>query len=447
MNNYSNATLEMLPNKVAFQRRIVLTLSSAQLLSGIGNGAGLAIGSLMAVELTGSNAFAGAATFAISVAGAVSALPLAGLAVRRGRRIALSTGILLAALGAVLMMFAPVAQSFALLLLGAALLGVGNAANLQARFAATDLADDATRGRDLGLVVWAITIGAVAGPNLIGPGARLGALFGLPPMSGPFIFSVIGMLLAVLVLNIGLRPDPIAVSQRYAELADDANGTPGAPTPAGSPRPRGSLVTGLHAVRQSPGASLGIATIAVSHLVMVGVMSMTPVHLKDMAATPGHAMHADSGDILVIVGFVISLHIAGMYAFSPFIGALADKLGKIRMMLTGQVVLAIAVLVSGLGADSRTAVTIGLVLLGIGWSMGTVAGSAYLAGRVVREKRVQVQGVSDTMMGAAGAIGAAGAGPLLAALGYAGLGYAALVLVVAVAIACIRALVTERRAA
>ncbi|MGP5162524.1 MFS transporter [Arthrobacter rhombi] len=135
------------------QRRVVLCLSLAQLFSGLGNGSALALGSLMAVDLTGSNAYAGATTMAISVAGALTALPLAGLAIRRGRRVALSAGMLIAAVGALGMLLTPILESFPLLLVSAALLGVGNAANLQARFAATDLAEPATRGRDLGLVV------------------------------------------------------------------------------------------------------------------------------------------------------------------------------------------------------------------------------------------------------------------------------------------------------
>ena len=419
---------------------MVLTLSASQLLSGVGNGAGLAIGSLMAVELTGSNAFAGASTTAISVAGAVSALPLAALAVRRGRRVALSLGYALAGIGAVLMMLAPVARSFPVLLLGAALLGVGSAANLQARFAATDLADDATRGRDLGLVVWSITVGAVAGPNLIGPGSALGATMGLPPMSGPFLFSLAGMVLAIAILNIGLRPDPIFLARGLEEAAGHR---PAAPHSAPG-RKRGSLATGLSAARRSPGALLGISVVVTAHLVMVGIMSMTPVHLKDLAATPGHAMHHGGGDILVVIGFTISLHIAGMYALSPLIGALADRMGRIRMMLASQGMLVAAVLVCGLGADSQGAVTTGLVLLGLGWSMGTVSGSAFLAERVPRERRVLVQGVSDTLMGAAGALGAAGSGLLLAWLGFAGLGYLCLAFILAVTVFCLRELATQR---
>ena len=161
-------------------------------------------------------------------------------------------------------------------------------------------------------------------------------------MSGPFLFSLAGMLLAILVLNIGLRPDPIDLARAW----DEADGVP----PHRVGHRAGAAARwppGLAAVRASPGATLGIATIVVAHLVMVGVMSMTPVHLKDLAATPGHAMHGGTADILVVIGFVISLHIAGMYALSPFIGALADRIGQPRMMLAGQGMLVAAVLVGG----------------------------------------------------------------------------------------------------
>lgn len=437
MSEPSDAVLGRLPERKALQRRVVLSLSIAQLFSGVGNGAGLALGSLLAVELTGSDAFAGAATTAISVAGALAAMPLAGLAMRRGRRIALSTGVALAALGAIGMVLAPVLGSFPLLLVAAALLGVGTAANLQARFAATDLADEATRGRDVGLVVWAITIGAVGGPNLIGPGAALGAALGLPELSGPFLFSLAGMLVALAVLNVGLRPDPLHVL-RSASRAVDAvkKSRPGRP----------SVREGLAALRDYPAARLGIAALVGAHLVMVAVMSMTPVHLKNLAAgeAAAHAGHVAGGgdavtaDVLVVIGFTISLHIAGMYALSPLVGLLADRWGRPRTMLLAQGVFAASLLTSALGRENRVAVAVGLVLLGLGWSMATVSGSAFVSETVPGELRVLVQGAADTLMGAAGAVGAALSGLVLAWVGFAGLNYAAMAVAAIVGVWCLR---------
>ncbi|WP_261623282.1 MFS transporter [Nesterenkonia marinintestina] len=408
----------------AHQRRVVLTLSLSQLLSGIGNGASLAVGSLLAVELTGSEAWGGATTTAISVAGALSALPLARLALRRGRRTALSGAYVLAAVGSLGMILAPVLGSFLVLLAAAALIGLGNAANLQARFAATDLAEERHRGRDLGLVVWAVTVGAVAGPNLIGPGASLAARLGLPETSGPFLFSLAGMVGAVLVLQIGLRPDPLILAGAHAG---------GASAPS---RPR--LVDGIRAAVGVPAAALGITVVVASHGVMVAVMSMTPVHLARAAGhgaahQPGGHHHADT-DTLVLIGLVISLHIAGMFALSPLMGMLSDRWGRLRTMLASQGVLAGAVVLGAAGAQDEAAVTVALVLLGLGWSMATVSGSAYVAEAVTGGRRVLVQGVTDTMMGAAGAVGAAGSGVVLALLGFPGLNLLCLLAVVAVGV-------------
>lgn len=419
----------MNPDLAGVQRRTVLILSLAQLFSGIGNGAGLAIGSILAVELSGRAELAGAATTAISLAAAMAALPLASLAARRGRRRALGTGLALAAAGAALMILAPNINSFAALLAGAALLGVGNAANLQARFAAADLAAPEHRGRDLALVVWSITIGAVAGPNLIRPGAALGNWLGISELSGPFIFSLAGMLLAVVLITVGLRPDPLQLARSLHAGAPQADEIPADEVPAAR---RGSLTTGLTAISGSRRAVLGLATVIGAHLVMVAVMSMTPVHLKILDSNGGSGHNP--ADTLAFIGFTISLHIAGMFALSPVMGWLTDRLGRIPTILVAQCLLIAAVLFAGLGHESQWLVSIGLVLLGLGWSAATISGSTLLTESVPLEVRVPVQGVSDTFMGGAGALGAVLAGLALAAFGFYGVNLIGAGVAVAVAL-------------
>ncbi len=405
----------------AAQRRAVVLLSAAQLLSGVGNGATLSIGSLLAVQLSGSEAWAGSVTTILTLAAAVTALPLAGLAERRGRRIGLVTGLLAAMLGALMVIVAATAGSFVLLLLGAALLGLGSAANLQARFAAVDLAAPERRGRDLSTVVWSITVGAVAGPNLIQPGAAVGEALGLPATAGPFIFSVAGLLLAAVLLLAGLRPDPLLLARRLSGTEPDA-GRPG-------PRRR-SLTLGLKAVRSSPMSLLALASVVAAHGIMVSVMSMTPLHLQQLVEGPmaDHGAHHVGTDALTIIGFTISLHIAGMFALSPVMGWLTDKAGRLPTIALGYVLLIAAAFVAGFGQHEPAAVTAGLVILGLGWSASTIAGSTLLAESVPQEERVRVQGVSDTLMGAAGAVGGGFSGLLLALLGYQGLNMAAVAL-------------------
>ncbi len=435
MNEQSNAALNADPRTRAVQRRVVISLSLAQLFSGLGHGAGLAIGSLLAVELSGSEALAGTSTMAISLAAALAALPLAGAAARSGRRRALVTGLLLALLGSALMALAPVTGSFAVLLAGSALLGVGNAANLQARFAAVDLAVPQHRGRDLAFVVWSITVGAVAGPNLIRPGAELGAALGLPESSGPFLFSMAGMAIGAVLLLVGLRPDPL----RYARSRGTDPGTGTGPGETLPVRRRGTLRTGMAAVRQHPMAMLGLAAVVGAHLVMVAVMSMTPVHLQALDHAGGH-QHSQT-DTFAIIGFTISLHMAGMYALSPLMGWLTDRLGRTRTIIGGQLMLLAAAALAGVGQQDTWLVGAGLTLLGLGWSASVIAGSTLLAESVPESGRVPAQGLSDTLMGAAGALGAALSGPVLAALGFAGLNAAAAV----IAVVLLGAAATARR--
>lgn len=400
------------------QQRTVALLAAAQVFGGIGAGATVSIGSILAVELSGSSAWAGVVATAMTLGAAVAAVPLAALADRRGRRISQVAGLSTALTGTALLVLATVTGLFPLLLLGAAGIGVGSAASLQARFAAVDLATAEHRGRALSTVVWAVTVGAVAGPNLIRPGAAVGVALGLPATAGPFIISGTGLLLAIVVVFAGLRPDPLQLAR---ELADT-----GPRNPARTEKPvktKGSLARGFRAIQGSAGARLAVAAVVAAHAVMVGIMSMTPLHLQHVVEGPAatDAGHHASPDALVIIGFTISLHIAGMYALSPVMGWLTDRAGRIQTIMIGFALLLGAAAVAGLGQDSTAAVAVGLVLLGMGWSAATVSGSTLLAESVDPDSRVVVQGVSDMLMGAAGAVGGAVSGLVLSQAGYAGL--------------------------
>ena len=391
----------MTPTGLDFlQKRTIKVLTAGQVLSGFGLGSTLSIGSLLAAHLSGSPAWAGsAATF--STLGAASwAIPLARLAFARGRRVALATGAALAITGAVLVITSAIVELFPLLLLALFLLGAGSAVGLQARFAATDLPSNRSTGRDLSVVVWATTFGAVIGPNMFGPGEIVGHALHLPPMTGPFLFTILSQIAATAVFWFGLRPDPLLV-------AKDLN--------AAKIKGKTSFATALATLRKYPLAALAITSIALSHMVMVSVMSMTPIHMKGM------------GFDLVVVGFTISLHIAGMYAFSPIFGWLSDKIGRVQTVILGQSIYVAALAVAGFGQDSRLAVTIGLFLLGLGWSASTVGGAALLTATLPVEEKTNVQGLSDALMNLSGAFGGAVAGTILAAFMFLGLNLAALI--------------------
>ena len=389
----------------ALQRRVRNVLVLGQIMAGLGMGATLSMGAILAGRLSGSDAWSGMAASVATLGAALAAIPLARLAARYGRRVSLTTGALIASSGAVVTITAVIQAWFPLLLAGLMLIGVATAVNLQSRFAATDLAAPATRGRDLSVVVWATTVGAVSGPNLLVPGEALGRYLGLPELAGPFVFTLIAKLLAALVYIVGLKPDPLKLA---GELS---SGT----LKAG--------VGGIAPVVDNPVmAKTAIIATALSHATMVSVMAMTPVHLVNHGAS------------LAIVGFTISLHIAGMYALSPVFGMIADKFGRISTILLGQAILALSLAFTGFGAENEIAVVVGVVLLGLGWSASTVAGSTLLTESTSIDKRASRQGVSDLLMSGSGAAGGALAGVALALMGYSGLSFAALALVVSVLI-------------
>ena len=389
------------PTVTSLRRRTITLLSTAQILSGLAAGSVVSVGSLMAVKLAGSDAWAGSVTTASTLGAALSSLALARLAASRGRRISLVTGLALASLGATSIILSAVISSFLLLLVGGALMGVGSAANLQARFAATDLSTGHTRARDLALVVWMSTAGAVTGPNLIRLGAPMSRLTGLPELGAVFLFPVLGMVAAMLVMWFGLRPDPLLMSRTI--VGDGALGQGHTHVP---------ISVAFTTLRRHPVALAALSGILVAHAVMVAVMSMTPVHMS------GH------GASITLVGLTVSLHIAGMYALSPVMGILADKLGAPTVLVGGLGVVIVSTVLTGMSGGSTMVVTIGLILLGLGWSASTVAGSSIVAATVTGVERVAVQGLSDSLMSLAGAGGGALAGVALATMGYSGLSIA-----------------------
>ncbi|TDD63114.1 MFS transporter [Kribbella antibiotica] len=347
---------------------------------------GFAVAGLLAERISGSTSTAGLVATSTTIGAAALAVPLARLARSRGRRFALTVGYVIGTVGAVLTIVAAQVSSLPLLLLAGCLFGSGTAANLQSRYAATDAADPAHVARALSLVVWATTIGVVIGPNLTGAGARVGDSLGVLPLAGPYVFSVVALVLSLVTVWFGLRrlPRPQTASVERQPLA----------------------VT-FRRVMAIPHARLGLLAIATAHAVMVGVMSMTSVHLQHHGAS------------LTIVGFIISGHVAGMFALSPVMGWLADRLGPIPTIGLGLATLAIAMTVAALAADEAHGLTaVALILLGLGWSACLVSGSTLLSSSVPADIRTSAQGLSDLTMGVLASLSGTAAGPVLAQFGF-----------------------------
>jgi MFS family permease len=381
------------------QRRTLRLLFVTQIISGIGVAVGASVGALLAADLAGV-AVSGLAQSVAVVGTALFAVPATSIVRRHGRRPSLASAYLVAAVGALIVLVAAMRGTVPLLFLGFFLFGSATTANLQARYAAVDLAPTALRGRHLSLVVWATTIGAVAGPSLAPMAGKFVARYGVPPLAGPYFFSALLFGLAIMLLTVFLRPDP-------AVLARETIVHPGA---MGTDSPRSGMGAALGFVLSHPAARLGVTAMAIGSVVMVGVMAMTPVHIREA----GH----DAAHTLGIVGLVLSFHIAGMYAFSPVFGWLTDKLGRRPVIFAGIALLLAACGLAGTAGQNTAHLAAALMALGLGWSAGMVAGSTLLSESIPVELRASAQGLSDLVMGLAGAAAGAVSGVIVAAWGY-----------------------------
>ena len=397
------ATGSLMPN-TALQHKVVRTLATAQVLSGVGVAGTVAAGSLLVSSITNSETLAGLAQTSAVLGAAALALPLARLTGRGGRRLALSVGYTAGVIGSLLAILGGSQRNIFLMLMGTFLVGAAAAAGYQARFAAIDLATDQSRAKQLSFVVLGSTIGAVTGPNLMQPSGNLAENLGLPRLVGPYLISAVTLALAAVVIAIFLRPDPYLVANRESLKQ----------------KHKGSTKKALAHIRNNPKALFAILSIAIGHVAMVSVMVMTPVHMAHVDVT------------LTIIGLVISIHVLGMYAFSPLVGALSDRFGRVRVIQIGAITLLLSTVISGFArADDAYTLGLGLFLLGLGWSCTLIAGSAFLSESVEPTFKASSQGASDLVMNLAGAGGGALAGVIIGTLSYGWLCFAAAIPVTA----------------
>jgi MFS family permease len=392
------STLSPSPSLPLLQRRTMRVLVVAQLLGALGLAAGGTAGALLAEHLTGSAAAAGLPLSLLVLGSGVGAVAVARIMRDHGRRAGLAAAYLAGAVGAALVVAAAAWRSWPLLLAGSLVLGGGNAAVMLARYAAADLAS--RRGRAISTVVTAASVGAIAGPNLLGPAGVLAREVGLPAPTGLFLLAVPAFLGAALVLVAFLRPDPLQVARGQALSAEE---------PAAADD-RGELAA-LLGDRQ---VRLSLLVLAVANLAMVGVMAVAPVHLHDHGAGMG------------TIGLMIGAHIAAMYLPSPVTGWLSDRIGAREVATVGALLLLAAGAVAAMAGAGRPGIMGALLLLGVGWNAGLIGGSALLRNAQVSPSlRTRAEGLGELGMGAAAAVGGSGAGLLLAGGGFGLLGLVA----------------------
>jgi MFS family permease len=350
------------------------------------------VGSFVIKDITGSGTLGGLGSATFTLGGALSSVPLSRLMFRRGRRPGLQLGYLLATIGGVIAVFGAHWQTLAVFLLGQFLFGCGQASNLLGRYAATDLAEPDQRSRAISRVIVCATFGAVLGPLLVAPAQRFAESIDVYRYSGPYLFSTVFYLGAMLNVMLRLRPDPLAVDGRLAEPGTD----PPKPPP---------VLSALAVIQRIPRARLALLSMVISQTTMVAVMTMTPLHMKD---------HGHEG----ISQYVISLHIAGMYAFSPFIGRYSDRAGRLPAIVAGGALLVASTLMAAAAGELVPLLFVALWALGLGWNFGLIGGSALLTESVPVDDRVAVQGSADLTMSVCGAVAGFGSGFIREAAGY-----------------------------
>jgi MFS family permease len=384
-----------LPRRGDPRWRITVAVFVAVALGTVGLFAAITVAPLAAVELTGSSRLSGVPTAAALAGTATGAAILARVMARRGRRPGLVLGFGLGASGAVVAVASVALGVFWPFVVGMLVLGCGNGANLQARYAVADVQPSERRTTVLGWVVWAGTIGAVVGPSLVDPAGLALAASGLPALAGGAAIAALGMTSSAAVSFAFLRPDPAA-------LADSA--------PPGATHDPDDAADAAVSGWRSPVVIVAVVAMVAGQFVMVLIMTMTPVHASGAGASLG------------AVGFIMSAHIVGMYGLTPVAGFLADRIGSTAVIGVG---LALTVVAGLLGAVVPAAdvllLSVVLFILGLGWSFGFVAASGLLASGVASAERARLQGSVDTAVYAAATIGSLGSGVLIAAAGYAAL--------------------------
>ncbi|WP_110114865.1 MFS transporter [Bacillus sp. CGMCC 1.16541] len=370
-------------------KRVLIVVSLSQIFGGAGLAAGITVGALLAQQMLGTDALAGVPTALFTIGSALAAFVVGKVSQRYGRRIGLTAGFLTGGLGAVGVVMATLANSVALLFLSLFIYGAGTATNLQARYAGTDLATKKQRATAVSITMVMTTFGAVAGPNLVDVMGAFALSIGVPALSGPFLLSATAFIVAGLILFIMLRPDPLTIAQKLQQQETEQ------PTTSNRTVNKRAL-------------TVGVTVMVLTQIVMVAIMTMTPVHMIH------HGHHL--GD----VGLVIAFHVGAMYLPSLFTGVLVDKLGRTAMSIASGVTLLLAGLVAALApADSMTLLIVALSLLGLGWNFGLISGTAQIVDATEPSTRAKVQGNVDVLIALSGASGGVLSGMVVAHSSYA----------------------------
>ncbi len=404
----------------ALQKRTLRVLVVGQVVAAAALSAAVTVGAFVIQDILGQDTpWGGVSSATFTMGSAFMSQVLARRMSRKGRRVGLQYGYSLAIAGGLLAGFAVNRSSLLLFVFGLFLYGSGQASNLLSRYAAMDLAAPDERSQAMSYILFGSTFGAVFGPVLIKPAQDFGVdVFGWSKYTGPWIASACFFVFALINVAVRLRPDPLEVSGGLNSQLGVGVVTP-------------NLGDALRTIRSISNARVALASMVISQVTMVAVMTMTPVHLK---------LHGHED----VSPYVISLHIAGMYAFSPLVGKFTDRYGKLLSISVGGVSLVMATVMAALAGEAATLLWPSLWLLGIGWSFGLIGGSSLLVESVPDSSRVTVQGAADLLMSFCGGLAGFSSGFIRKAFGFHTLSNLGTILALVLVVIGIRRLTSHR---
>jgi hypothetical protein len=358
-----------------------------------GLAAGGTAGALLGAQL-GGNGAAGLPLGLLVCGSALGALFISGYAHRGRRGLGLMLGYLFGASGAVIVIMAAVARSLVGLLAGSVVLGVANSAVFLTRYAAREAGDESGRGQALGTVFFATALGAAVSPLLLQPSGTLARALDLPRLAGLYLIAVPAFCVSAALFA--------AISDPRVPWFGSGAGVLARPYPD-PPAARGRLIAAL----ADPRTRAALTALGAANFVMVAIMAIAPVQMM---------MHGQS---LEMIGFIIAIHVAGMFAPSPVSGYLADRFGPLNVVLAG-CAMSLAACTAGMFVNEQSPAGMAghLVVVGVGWNFGVVGGSTLLAASVPDPLRPHVEGIGEVVQGMAAAVAAPVAGVAAAFAGY-----------------------------
>lgn len=377
-------------------RRVIVVASLSQIFGGAGLAAGITVGALLAQQMLGTEAYAGLPIALFTLGSAGAAFLVGRISQRYGRRPGLTSGFMLGGFGGLGVVLAAILDNLPLLFICMIIYGAGTATNLQTRYAGTDLASKDQRAKAVSIILVSATFGAFAGPNLVDFMGEFARSIGIPALAGPFLLSGTAFLLAGSVIFLLLRPDPLLIAKALEAFNQE--------------RSQEAPLEQTGQALNKKGVVAGAAIMVLTQMIMIAIMTMTPVHMR----LHGH----DLGDI----GLVIGIHIGAMYLPSLFTGVLVDKFGSTAMSIASGAVLATAsVLAAFAPEESLFFLILALALLGIGWNIGLISGTTKVVDSTEPSNRAKTQGTVDVFIALSGASGGVLSGMVVAGSSFAAL--------------------------